>query len=505
MKPLVRLSAAVLAGLLAACLPPGAEAKESRPKSGDPEGLWLGTLRPGLFELRVAVRLEHKKDGPWAGTFYSIDQGPDGVAIDAVAVKDGRLHFEVKKNKGVYEGVFDEDGSTIRGRWRQGGPKVPLTFRRTDKLPVLARPQNPRKPYPYAEHEVAFENKRAGVKLAGALTVPRGRGPFPAVVLLSGSGPQDRDETIFGHKPFLVIADHLTRHGVAVLRLDDRGVGGSGGDTFKSTINDLCGDALAAVAFLKGRKEIDPRKIGLVGHSEGGYVAPLAASRSGDVAFIVLLAGPGLPGEEILYLQGQAILKSLGGGKEDLKRARALQEMMFTVIKREKDDDRARKLILRRLDEEMAGPPARGKKQPDDLGARIAGGLESVLGRARRWAEKPILTAAIKEQTKLVLTPWFRFLLTYDPRPALHKVRVPVLALIGEKDLQVPAKENLKALRKALEEGGNKDITLKEMPGLNHLFQTCKTGSLVEYGRIEETFAPAALEEIAGWIRERTR
>jgi pimeloyl-ACP methyl ester carboxylesterase len=310
--------------------------------------------------------------------------------------------------------------------------------------------------------------------------VPRGKGPFPAALLLSGSGPQDRDETIFGHKPFLVIADQLTRHGIAVLRVDDRGVGGSSGSTFNATLDDNVADALACLAFLQERKEIDARRIGIIGHSEGGYVAPLAATRADDVAFLVLLAGPGLSGEDILYAQGATILKSLGAAEDALKKQRALQELIFTALKEESDNSKAIQLIRDRLKkmQEKANP------------------LEQI-----QWA---LAQKQLDAQMKTVTTPWFRFFLTYDPRPALRKLRAPVLVMIGDKDVQVPPKENFAALERAFLEGNSRHVTLKEMPGLNHLFQTAKTGALAEYGRIEETFAPAALDLMTEWIGKRT-
>jgi fermentation-respiration switch protein FrsA (DUF1100 family) len=481
MKRVRRFPAAVLAFVVAGTPCLAWDKKQAPTPAAGVNGLWLGTLKAGAVDLRLLFKIERKADGTHTGTMDSIDQGARGIPIDGIQVKDGKVRLELKKIKAVFEGTLKDGGAAIVGQWKQLGPPLPLTIHRTDKAPALVRPQEPKKPYPYAEHEVVVENKAGGVKLAGTLTVPRGKRPFPAVVLLTGSGPQDRDETVFGHKPFLVIADHLTRRGIAVLRLDDRGVGGSTGDTFKATLNDLTGDALAAVGFLKERAEIDGAKIGLIGHSEGGLVAPLAASRSSDVAFIVLLAGTGLPGEDILYLQGQAIMKSVGAGEKDLKRQRMLQELLFTVIKKEKDDATARKLILKKLAEEKAKLPAEEQK------------------------EMAVLNDAVEAQLKVVLTPWFRFFLTYDPRPALRKIRIPVLALIGAKDLQVPAKENLKALGEALQQATNKDYTLKEMPGLNHLFQRAKTGAIAEYGQIQETIAPAALEEMTRWILQRTK
>jgi pimeloyl-ACP methyl ester carboxylesterase len=457
-------------------------ASQGEPKaSPDPAGLWEGKLKTGLVDLRLVIRITKSADGAWSGTMDSIDQGAKGLPIDVIEIKERAIRFELTKIKGVYEGTLSEDGKEITGRWKQSGGNLTLTLRRTDKPPELVRPQMPKRPFPYDEQEVTFENAAAKVKLAGTLTAPRGKGRFPAVLLISGSGPQDRDETLFGHKPFLVLADYLTRRGIAVLRCDDRGVGGSSGSTMKATMEDLTQDALAAVAFLKTRADIDPAKIGLIGHSEGGIVAPLAATRSKDVAFIVMLAGTGVPGEELLYLQGAAILKSMGLGEAALKRQRAIQEVLFTAIKQEPDDAKAKKLIQDRLKEFKEKLPI----------------LEQV-----QWQ---LVQGKLDGQIKTIMTPWFRYLLTHDPQPALRKVAVPVLALVGEKDVQVPPKENLEAIAKALKEGGNRDVTVQEMPGLNHLFQTAKTGAVAEYGQIEETIAPAALELIGEWISRRVK
>jgi uncharacterized protein len=477
MRPSVLLFLAPLVVSLAAF-----RASPGEQKPPGPEGIWSGTLKAGLIDLRLVVKLSKKDDGTWAGTMDSIDQGAKGLVIDVIEIKDGTVRLELKKLKGVYEGKLSEDGKEMTGRWKQAGGDLSLTFRRVDKAPELARPQHPKPPFPYDVHEVALENKPAKVKLAGSLTLPREndklKGPFPAVLLWSGSGPQDRDETISGHKPFLVIADFLTRRGIAVLRMDDRGVGGSTGDTFGATLNDQVDDAIVCINYLKGRKDIDPARIGFLGHSEGGYVAPLLATRTMDVAFLVILAGPGVTGEEILYLQGQTIVKSLGAKDDALKKQREIQELLFSAVKAEPDNDKALKLMRERLKEiqEKASP------------------LEQI-----QWA---IAQKQLEAQLKTIVTPWFRFFLTYDPRPALRKVDVPVLALIGEKDIQVPPKENVAALEEALK--NNRDATVKELAGLNHLFQTAKTGALAEYSRIEETFAPSALELIGAWIVKRT-
>jgi pimeloyl-ACP methyl ester carboxylesterase len=319
------------------------------------------------------------------------------------------------------------------------------------------------------------------VKMAGTLTLPPSGGPFPAVLLLTGSGAQDRDETILGHKPFLVLADYLTRRGIAVLRVDDRGVGGSTGLTKSSTSEDFAGDALAGVAFLKRRMEIDPAKIGLIGHSEGGLIAPIAASRSKDVAFIVLMAGTGLPGAEILEAQGRLILKASGAPESELKGQRDIQKRLIEIIVREKDEEAARAKLALAVKDVLATMPDSEKK---------------ALGES----EGALSQAALNQFN----SAWFRYFLTFDPRPTLRTVRCPVLAINGEKDLQVPSKENLAEIDKALKAGGNRDVKTVELAGLNHLFQPCKTGSPSEYASIEITIAPEALKTMGDWIVERT-
>jgi pimeloyl-ACP methyl ester carboxylesterase len=448
------------------------------------EEIFEGTLKVGGIELRLVFHLFKQTDGTYQGTMDSPDQGAKGILLDEVSVKDDAVRLELKSSKMVYEGKRDKDGKKITGNLKQGGQTFPLALEKVAKAKETRRPQTPKKPYPYDEIEVAYENKKGGVKLAGTLTVPRSGGPFPAVLLITGSGPQDRDETIFGHKPFLVLADYLSRRGIAVLRVDDRGVGGSTGKTSESTSADFAGDVHAGVEFLKGRKEINASQIGLIGHSEGGIIAPLVASRSKDVAFIVLLAGTGLPGDEILYLQGAAILKANGADAEMLAKQKAIQTRMFAIVREEKDRAAAEKKLRAALDEIVSKMSKEEKKQ----------GLESLGG-----------PSAMEGQVQMVLTPWFRHFLDYDPRPALRKVSCPVLALNGEKDVQVPAEVNLKAIAAALKEAGNKDVTTVQLPNLNHLFQTCKTGSVTEYAAIEETLAPVALETIANWITKRTR
>jgi fermentation-respiration switch protein FrsA (DUF1100 family) len=446
------------------------------------EGVWQGALEIGSTKLRIVFNLSKSADGSLTGTLDSPDQGATGLKLDTVKVENGKLFVELKMVGGSFTGAVSPDGSEIAGQWSQGGNSLPLVLKKTEKAAeVSRRPQEPRKPYPYDEEEVTFENREAGITLAGALTLPRDKRPCPAVVLISGSGPQDRDESLLGHKPFLVLADHLTRKGIAVLRYDDRGVGKSKGDFSKATTEDFASDALAAVQFLRSRKEIDSRRIGLAGHSEGGVIAPMAAAKSTDVAYIVLLAGTGLTGEEILYMQGALIAKANGATDDAVARQRSSQEQIFTVLKREKDNAVAEKAIRELSAKMMAQLTDEQKKTAPAMGANEEARLRSVL------------------------SPWFRYFLTYDPRPALKQLKCPVLAVNGELDLQVPANENLEQIEKALKEGGNKRYKIVKLPGLNHLFQSCKTGSPLEYAQIDETFSPSALEVVSNWILEQTR
>ncbi|MGE4494462.1 MAG: alpha/beta hydrolase family protein, partial [Methanosarcina sp.] len=277
------------------------------------EGLWLGTLEvQGGMEVRLLFNISSSPDGSVNATMDSLDQGVKGIPVETVTYKDSKLRLDVKSIRGSFEGTLKEDGKTIEGEWKQSGISLPLVLSRIDETPDTRREQDPVRPYPYDEEEVVYENEGAGVKLAGTLTLPRSEGPFPAVILISGSGQQNRDEELLGHRPFLVLSDYLTQRGIAVLRVDDRGTGGSTGDFSQATSEDFAGDVLAGIDYLKSREEIDPTQIGLIGHSEGGLIAPIVAVESRDVAFIVLMAGPGITGEEILYLQSELISRAEG-------------------------------------------------------------------------------------------------------------------------------------------------------------------------------------------------
>jgi len=440
------------------------------------EGIWLGTLKIQATELRLVFHIVLTEQGTYEGTMDSPDQGAYDLVLDVVQFQDNTLTIELKKSLIKYEANLFEDGEKLSGRFKQGGYDLPLEMKRVEEVEKVIRPQDPKKPYPYIEEEVSFLNPVAGIKLAGTLTLPEHGGPFPAVVLITGSGAQDRNEEIMNHRPFLVLADHLTKTGIAVLRVDDRGVGGSTGDVESSTSEDFALDVLAGVDFLKNRKEIDSKKIGLIGHSEGGLIAPIAASKTEDVAFIVLMAGTGLTGEEIIYLQSRLIAQSSGVKNEDIEQNLDVQRKIFAVVKSGEPVD----IIKNKLQ----------KMFLDDFNAKTED--------ERKAMGDP--EASFEAQVRQVTSRWFIFFLTYDPTTHLKMVKCPVLAINGEIDLQVPPKENLAAIDKALREAGNRHVTIKEFPGLNHLFQRASIGTPSEYAKISETINPEVLSLISSWI-----
>lgn len=425
-------------------------------------GRWNGAIEipGGSAPLAVSVVLEPAQ-GAWKGTVDIPAQMALGLRLEPVSVDGPKVRFAIHGIPGdpVFEGTLA--GDEIRGTFTQSGTSMPFALRRA------RRPQEPKPPFPYSAEDVSYTN--GDVKLAGTLTVPPGSGPFPAVLLLTGSGAQNRDEELFGHKPFAVLADHLTRAGIAVLRVDDRGVGGSTGASPSLTAEDLAGDALAGVRFLKSRRGIDPGRIGLLGHSEGGMVAPIAASRSGEVGFVILLAGPGVPGYDMMLRQIEQLNRSAGLPQNVIVKNLAIQRRIMDLVRQEKNDEALRGKLRELLRAELTGAP------------------------------DAFLDAKVQE----AMFPGFRALITHDPRPALRQVKVPVLALNGALDLQVDAEQNLPEIEKTLKDAGNKDVTVRRLPGLNHLFQTAKTGTLVEYVQIEETISPELLDVVTRWIVER--
>jgi fermentation-respiration switch protein FrsA (DUF1100 family) len=442
-------------------------------------GDWSGVLKVQHVSLRLVFHIQKNASG-YGATMDSPDQGAKGIPVTSVSYEKATLKLSVTNIGVTYEGVLDGDGR-ITGTFKQMGQSFPLNLsRQTVAEEKPARPQEPAKPYPYREEEVTFKNREDGVTLAGTLTLPRSEGPFPAVVLISGSGAQNRDEELMGHRPFLVIADHLTRNGIAVLRFDDRGTAASTGDFQTATGYDFSKDAEAGVRYLQTRKAIDRRKIGLAGHSEGGVIAPMIAARNKDIAFIVLLAASGIRGDQLLLLQQDLIAEASGAGEEDREQNKTLHEGAFNIVRQ-----------------------STGTEQ---LKTALDGYLKQVIKDLPASAAKDMYNDNfIRASVERLANPWMQHFIKYDPAPALENVKCPVLAINGEKDLQVPAQVNLGAIRAALAKGGNRQLTVKSFPGLNHLFQECKTGLPAEYATIEQTVSPVVLDEILTWIKTQTK
>ncbi|MCF6184864.1 MAG: alpha/beta hydrolase, partial [Bacteroidales bacterium] len=399
------------------------------------------------------------------------------LPVDSFFIKNTKIKMIMTKLAAEYSGTINAAKNEISGEFKQTGQSFPLNLKKGKvKTENKKRCQEPEKPYPYISEDITFKNKKANITLAGTLTLPNKKDKFPAVILISGSGAQNRDEELLGHKPFLIISDYLTRKGIAVLRFDDRGTAKSTGNFKSATTEDFAGDVDAAFNYLSTRKEIQKNNIGLIGHSEGGLIAPMLAAENKNVAFIVMLAGPGLPGEKILLMQSQLIGKANGATDKELKASKKLNKKIYALLKKETDTSLLKHKINNLLYAEL-------KKQKDTV-----------------KLSQNKLKMLINKQTDILISPWFRYFLTYNPAETLEKVTCPVLALFGEKDMQVPPVANEKAVKKALNRAGNTDFKTIILPNLNHLFQECKTGSPAEYAKIEQTFSPVALKEISDWI-----
>jgi fermentation-respiration switch protein FrsA (DUF1100 family) len=434
------------------------------------EGTWQGAFQNGNMRFRLQLHISHDESKKLKGTLDSLDQGATDLPMSKISEQSGAVHFEIAMVYGVYEGTLNPAHNAMTGKWSQNQDSVALEFKRSDEVLELRRPQNPTKPYPYKEEEVTFSDKGGAVTLAGTLTIPQGAGPFPAALLISGSGPQNRDEYLAGHRPFLVLADYLTRKGIAVLRYDKRGIGKSSGNFASATTEDFAADAESALSFLKTRKEIAPGKTGAIGHSEGALIAPMLGA-NGSVSWIVLMAGPAETGEKIMLSQSQAIAGAAGMPLAQITQSLDFDRKAYEMVRTEKDPD-----VLEKKIDAMV------------VSSGVAEGS---------------LPASVAAQIHMLSSPWFRFFLDYDPVPTLQKVKCPVLALNGDKDLQVSAAENLPVIQKTLEDSGNKSGSTKSLPGLNHLFQHADSGTPTEYGAIEETISPEVLQIIGEWIGKR--
>lgn len=443
-------------------------------QSGFIYGCWGGTLQMGKMRLPIAFSIERDSNG--AGPIAYLDvpkQGLRHYRLETTFNADSLLLRVTARAFGMeYSGHCGKD--SIRGVFSQNGLNLPLALGRiSDSVQVPKRPQTPKPPFPYHSEEVEFYNRKQNVRLSGTLTLPKAGYKGAVAVLVSGSGQQDRDETLFEHKPFLVWADCLTRAGIGVLRYDDRGVGGSTGDVANATSYDFSLDAEAAVRYLRKRGF---STVGIIGHSEGGMIAPMVAARDAKLGFIVLLAAPGIPCDSLLLLQQRAIAQAEGYPENRIESLLQTNRQLYVLLRSDMCETALRDsmLYLFRL--------SLGSDFPEDA------------------FENPVQEESVQNQVNMLLTPWFRYFVSYDPASALRKVRCSVLALNGSKDVQVLAEPNMQGIRQALENAGNRNFSLEIIPGLNHLFQQCAECTLAEYAEIEETVNEQALKAVVSWF-----
>jgi len=439
--------------------------------SQDITGQWLGSIDVQGTKLNLVFNI-NKMGNTYTATMDSPDQKVQGIPINTVSFQNPALRMTIEVAGIEYNGTLNASNG-ITGSFSQGGATYPLNLNKGEA--VKRKPQEPTV-FNYYVENVTFQNKQDAISLGGTLTLPSKEGKFPVVVLISGSGAQNRDSELLGHKPFLLIADYLTKKGIGVLRFDDRGVGESKGDRNIATTKDFATDVSAAVEYLKTRKEVNTKKIGLIGHSEGGIIAPMVAANSKDISYIVLLAGTGIPGDALLMQQTYLVGKAAGMSEDELKEAQTANEKIYNIVKTEKNLEEAKKQLTVLIQASFDELPADQKPSQDEIDTVIA------------------------QQTGMIASPWFQYFVTYDPSLILKNVKCPVLVLNGEKDVQVPSKVNTEAIKNALEKGGNKRVTVVEFPNTNHLFQECITCSVDEYEKLEQTFSPIALKQISDWI-----
>jgi pimeloyl-ACP methyl ester carboxylesterase len=434
------------------------------------DGTWRATLLRNGNSMRLIVHITTSSRGTRA-KLDSPDMGAANLEVSELSRQGTHVHWRVPAGSITFEGELSDQAGKLGGTWqREGMPPATVQFVREAAAVSDLRPQTPVAPFPYRARAVTFTDTKDGTVLAGTLTLPEGPGPFPAAVLVSGSGPEDRDETFAGHKPFAVLADYLTRNGIAVLRYDDRGVAQSSGNFDSASLPEFTNDARAAIDFLAAQPEVDTRAIGLIGHSQGGIVGPLSALKNQKVAYLVLLGAPATGMADVLIAQMRMAAELQGQSKAILDTQEPAWRQLGAVAGKARDHREAQA----------------------NLDALLTPAMMRTLGLTDTQRQ-----AAIDRYAN----DWLRDLLHYDARSTLAALPIPLLALNGSLDRLVPADANLAAIRLAT--AGNPDVTVRQMAGLNHMFQPAHSGTMVEYGEIAVTFEPEALQTIGEWIKAR--
>lgn len=461
-------------------------------------GNWEGELNANGKKIPVVFHISTDKEGKYSATFDSPSQQAFNLACGDVIVHSDSVVVLMPVVNGKYNGILNAEGKQLNGKWYQGGLSMPLDLVRTGEATVakkVIRPQDPVPPFPYKSEDLIYYNADRSIRYGATFTVPLPdpnveyfRAPvYPTVLLITGSGMQDRDESLMNHRPFAVIADYFSRRGIAVLRVDDRGMGKSTGNFTKATSADFANDVEAGINYLKTRTDVDSTQLGLLGHSEGGMIAPMVASRRPDVKFIILLAGPGVKITELMEQQVVDVSLAEGVSKKNMEEYRLLYRDLLKCILAEKDTNTAREKAMVLFNE--------WKKDRNKKLVRQTTGVTDEESQVKY----------INELMRPLKGVWFDYFLRFDPEIYLDKVKCPVLALNGGNDIQVAPKPNLAGIQSALTKGGNTRFTIREMPGLNHLFQHCKKCTVAEYGELEETFSPEVLDIIAGWIKDASK
>lgn len=455
-------------------------AKAQRPVAGT----WEGTLTVSTTSLRIVLHI-NDSHGTYTATMDSPDQGAKGIPASRVEVNGDSLLLEVAVAHAKLSGKLTSD-STFSGQWIQG-VSFPLDLK---KLPAgqtaieSKRPQTPKPPFPYQSNDVVYYNKNKSIQYGATITKPIGNGPFPALLLLTGSGQQNRDEELFGHKPFAVLADYLTRKGYMVLRVDDRGIGQTTGDVKAATTKDFADDAMVGLDYLKTLPDVDRTKLGLLGHSEGGMIAEMVAAQRSDIDFVILLAAPGENIIDLMTDQNRAVLQSSGLISTQIESYLTLYKPLMTAITSAATDTAGRMAATTVVNHWIA-------KTPKDI-------VAATTGITNNSSKQAFIAKSVEELYK----PWFRFFFRYQPDVYVRKMNTKVLALNGDKDIQVFSKTNLAALKASLQKSASKKFDVVELKGLNHLFQHCSKCTVAEYGELEETIAPEALEAIGTWLNK---
>ncbi len=440
------------------------------------EGSWKAKLSTGNLSLRINIHIELLEDETYTGTFDSPDQGAFDLAFSSVTLSNNALICEADR-MGVKLTLEAINDNKLEGHWEQAGNAFDLQFEPlTDDTAAVSKPQDPQPPFPYIEEKTFFTNADTDT-IHGTITLPNGKGPFPGVVLITGSGPQNRDSEILGHRPFLVLADYLARKGIAVFRYDERGVGESGGHFNSATSKDFAHDASFALRHFAKHKLVDNKRVGLYGHSEGGMVAGIVNTAFTQPNFIILAAAPGVPIPELLYKQSDDIMRGQGVDEETRKETLQLNETIFELIA--------------------------SSKELDDAIKKVNGYFEQKIRRAEKNEDtKDVETIkANQEEINLsILTPWFFYFIHFDPEWAYESIRVPTLVINGKTDLQVWWEDNTQAIKHIVNAQGYTNINVITYENLNHLFQTSESGLPLEYAANEETFNEAVMKDIAEFI-----